>query len=63
MKAIVDRDACTGCGLCPETCPEVFELDDEGLAKVKADPVPADAEDSAREAADGCPVEAITLQE
>lgn len=63
MKAIVDRDACTGCGLCPETCPEVFELDDEGLATVKADPVPADAEDSAREAADVCPVEAITIQD
>lgn len=63
MKAIIDRDACTGCGLCPETCPEVFELDDEGLAIVKADPVPPDAEDSAREAADGCPVEAITIQE
>lgn len=63
MKAIVDRDTCTGCGLCPETCPRVFELDDDGLAKVNADPVPPDAEDSAREAADGCPVEAITLQE
>jgi ferredoxin len=63
MKATVDRETCTGCGLCPETCPEVFELDDEGLARVKADPVPADAEASAREASEGCPVDAITLQE
>ncbi len=62
MKAVVDRDACTGCGLCVETCPEVFELDDEDLARVKADPVPSNAEESCKEAADGCPVEAISIQ-
>jgi ferredoxin len=62
MKAIVDEDACTGCGLCEETCPEVFEMED-GLAKVKVDPVPADQEETCREAADGCPVEAIAVEE
>ncbi|MFW6253575.1 MAG: ferredoxin [Chitinivibrionales bacterium] len=62
MKAIVDQDTCTGCGLCPEICPEVFELNDEGLAYPKVDQIPSDAEDSAREAADGCPVEAITIE-
>ena len=62
MKAIVDEETCTGCGQCEEACPEVFELDGD-LAKVIADPVPADAEDACRDAADDCPVEAIIIEE
>ena len=61
MKAIVDQDTCTGCGLCSETCPEVFEVDD--VAKVIATPVPAAAEETAQQAAEDCPVEAITIEE
>ena len=62
MKAVVDEETCTGCGLCSDTCPEVFELDGD-VAKVKADPVPSEAEGACREAAEGCPVEAITIEE
>ena len=62
MKAIVDEDTCTDCGLCEDACPEVFELGDE-VARVKVDIVPAECEDSCREAAEGCPVDAITLEE
>jgi len=63
MKAIVDTDTCTGCGLCEETCPEVFEMGDENVAVVKVAEVPPDVEDSCREAADGCPVDAISIEE
>ena len=61
MKVIIDADTCTGCGLCSDTCPEVFESND--VAKVIADPVPTEAEDTARQAAEDCPVEAITVEE
>lgn len=62
MKATVDREACIGCELCSTICPEVFEMDDEQIAIVIADPVPPELEDSAEEAADSCPTEAISIE-
>ena len=62
MKAIVDLDLCTGCGLCVDTCPAVFDMDD-AVAKVLVESVPEDALDTCREAADNCPVEAIKIEE
>ena len=62
MKAVVDKDACTGCGLCVETCPDVFEMGDD-TATVKVDSIPSGAEDSAKQAADDCPSEAISIQD
>ena len=34
MKVVVNRDNCIGCGACEAICPEVFQLDDEGLSTV-----------------------------
>ncbi|MFW6169782.1 MAG: ferredoxin [Planctomycetota bacterium] len=62
MKAVVDQETCTGCGLCPDICPEVFELNDD-IACVTVDTVPPEAEDTCREAAESCPVEAISIEE
>lgn len=62
MKAIIDADECTACGVCEEICPEVFELGDD-TAEVKGDAVPEDAEESCKEAAEECPVECIKIEE
>ena len=59
MKAKVTDD-CTACGLCVDTCPEVFEMDD--IAVVKVDVVPPALEAKAKQAAEECPVEAIILE-
>jgi len=61
LKATVDQDLCTGCGLCESTCPEVFELQDD-VATVKVDVVPKDAGESCQQAAEDCPVEAISCE-
>jgi ferredoxin len=62
MKVKVDEETCIVCGLCAETCPEVFEVNDDKVS-VKVDDVPQDAIDSCREAAENCPVEAIQIEE
>lgn len=61
MKATVDKDTCIGCGLCPSVCPEVFEMDDDGKAKVKVEAVPSSSEGETKEAQDSCPVSAILI--
>ncbi|MEJ2662743.1 MAG: ferredoxin [Spirochaetia bacterium] len=62
MKATVDKDTCTGCALCPDICPEVFNMEGD-TAVAYTNPVPDAAVESCREAADQCPVEAIAIEE
>lgn len=62
MQATIDRDGCISCGLCPETCPDVFRMADDGKAEVYAE-VSADNKELAEEAADHCPVSVIFIEE
>jgi ferredoxin len=60
MKVRIE-DSCTACGLCVDTCPEVFEMGDV-IAEVIVDNVPPELEETAQQAADECPVEAIVIE-
>ncbi|OPJ61941.1 ferredoxin [Clostridium oryzae] len=62
MKAVVDKDTCISCGLCPTICSEIFEMDDDGKAVAKDEEIPDEILDSAKEAEEGCPVSAITVK-
>ncbi len=63
MKVVVDAETCVGCSTCEGICPEVFEMTDDDKATVKLDEIPSELEDACREAADACPVEAISIEE
>lgn len=59
----VDEELCIGCEACIEICPEVFEMqNDVAVAKIEDD-IPDDLEDTCREAAESCPVEAILVED
>jgi len=62
MRAVADRGACCGYGVCAEICPEVFKLDEAGIVYLDDDIVAADLVDRAREAAEACPQLALTLE-
>lgn len=60
MKVNVDKDKCFGCGACQAMVPEVFDIDDDGLAYVIVKDVPKDKEDDVKDAVNNCPAEAIS---
>lgn len=55
----VDREACMGSGNCVFWAPDVFEIDDDGVATVVGDAAPH--EDAVRQAAANCPTSAIRI--
>ena len=61
MMRVRIEDSCTACGLCADTCPEVFEMGLD-IAEVIVDSVPGEYEDAVQLAADECPVEAIVIE-
>lgn len=63
MRTTVDHDLCIGDAICESICPQVFQLGDDGLSYVIADPFPADLQAEVEEAADSCPTDAITIHE
>ncbi len=58
-KVVIDKAACTGCGLCVSSCPDVFEIKDDNKAYVKNQEYPnCDLQQVAAE----CPLEAIKVE-
>lgn len=62
MKVIVDMDKCQDHGQCVFSAPEVFQLTEAG--RLVYESAPDDAlRDEVEEAADVCPLQAITVED
>jgi ferredoxin len=61
MEVKIDKELCTGCGLCEETCPDIFKLnEDEDIAEVIKTDYDENDEECIEEAIESCPTEAIS---
>ena len=56
---VIDREACMGSGNCVYWAPDVFDLDDDGIAVVVGDA--GGSEELVRVALENCPTSAIRL--
>lgn len=59
MKFHVDPDVCISCGLCVQTEEAVFRMNDEDKAEAYQEAT-AENEESATDAMESCPVDAIS---
>ncbi len=60
----VDEEKCIGCGACVALAPSIFEMDMEKMkSRVKKQPESEEEVNLAKEAAEACPVGAITVEE
>ena len=50
---------CIGCGQCVSLCEDVFDFDDDNLAKVIETPVAEEHEEESNTALESCPTGAI----
>jgi ferredoxin len=62
VKVHVDRDKCADHGQCVFAAPEVFQLDDTGKLVYNAGELTEDLREAVEEAADVCPMQAITIE-
>lgn len=63
MRVIVDQGVCDKHSICIAKCPEVFEMDTRGKVSIKMDRIDTKYKNDCRDAAEACPVKAITIIE
>lgn len=62
MKISVLKDACIGCGACQAIAPDVFEIEDDGLACAKEENCSENNKDDILDASESCPTGAIKVE-
>lgn len=61
MKALVDKNTCIGCGICVDICPEIFELNSQGLSETAVTEVSSYYLPDTINAVSACPTNAIKV--
>ena len=63
LRIVLDKDRCTGLGLCEASAPEVFQVRADGSLDVLAERPAAELREAVEEAVLSCPTEALSLVE
>ncbi|MFI0240549.1 ferredoxin [Streptomyces sp. NPDC016845] len=63
MDIAIDHDKCIGAGQCALIAPEVFDQRDDGMALLLVERPGAAQAPAVREAAESCPLSAISVAE
>jgi ferredoxin len=61
VRIDINRDTCLSYGVCAQSAPELFEMDDEGDPLVLRPEAGADAADGAHLAQRSCPTSSVLL--
>src|ERR1700744_4426787 len=62
MRMYADRQLCCGYAACKEACPEIFQIDDEGLLTILNEVVPPELEKAGAGAVDSFPMPALQME-
>jgi len=60
-SVVIDQDECISCGACIDSCPDVFQMNDDNLAEVYDQD--GASEEEIQDAIDSCPVSCINWED
>lgn len=62
MRVVVDRETCTGHGLCEDLLPEVFEVAPEGIVRILTGACDDGVRPLLEQAVRSCPTRSLSIE-